>query len=106
MYAHQDWTTVVLNKTSSDKSKTKPPPVQKQPKYIAQLENDEAPKYFEKAYIDQVIKARIEKKMTQKQLATSLNEDVNRINRFEQGKEVYDHNFKAKLNRNLNISNK
>ena len=104
MYAHQDWSTVVLNKTSDKQPKA--PPIQKQPKYIAQLQNDEPPKYFDKPYIDQVVKSRIERKLTQKQLATTMNEDVNRINRFEQGKEVYDHKLKVKLNRYLNISNK
>lgn len=103
MYEHQDWTTVVLNKKDPN-AKQKTPPPQKTPKYIAQLENEEPPKTFDKTYIDQVIKARIEKKLTQKQVAVLMNEDANRINRFEQGKEVYDHQFKAKLNKYLNIS--
>ena len=104
MYNHQDWETVVLNKTTD--KQTKAPPVQNQPKYLAQLENDEAPKYFDREYIDTIIKARCDRKLTQKLLATSINEDVSRINRFEQGKEVYNHNLKAKLNRYLSISSK
>lgn len=104
MYAHQDWTTVVINKSTDKKQKA--PPVQKQPKYLSQLENDEPPKHFEKSYIDQVVKARMEKQLTQKQLASMMSEDASRINRFEQGKEVYDHQFKSKLNKCLNIAKK
>lgn len=108
MYEHQDWNTVIINKSGQKAATLSKPLVQKQPKYLSQLnENDNVapPKQFDRTYIAQVIKARLDKKLTQKDLASLVNEDVNRINRFEQGKEVYDHKLKSKLNRHLGITN-
>jgi ribosome-binding protein aMBF1 (putative translation factor) len=102
MYAHQDWTPVILRKTSVP-SKTQH--FQKPPKYQRGLDDEDVTsvKQFEKEYIQSVIKARIEKKWTQKDLATAINQDTNRISRFEQAKEPYDHQLKAKINKVLNI---
>jgi ribosome-binding protein aMBF1 (putative translation factor) len=104
MFAHQDWTEVVFKKHNDT------PKVHHQhlPQHLKQLKDDDvvAPKLFEKSYIQEVIKKRVERKWNQKQLATALNVDAHRIQRFEQGSEVYDHQLKHKLNRVLGIASK
>lgn len=102
---HQDWTPVILRKKKENKEVQKHVS-QFQPQYKSQLnENTEEfkNKTFDKAYIDDVIAKRVERKWNQKQLATAINVDVHVIQRFEQGKEVYDHILKSKLNRALGI---
>ncbi len=102
---HQDWTPVILKKKKENKEVQKQVS-QFQPQYKSQLdENTEEfkNKTFDKSYIDSVIAKRVEKKWNQKQLATAINVDVHVIQRFEQGKEVYDHTLKSKLNRVLGI---
>lgn len=108
---HQDWTTVVFKKRqeTQEKREVQKRVSQHQPGYIASLADPTehtTAKMFEKAYIDEVIAKRTDRKWTQKQLATALNVDAHRIQRFEQGKEVYDHTLKSKLNRVLGISSK
>jgi ribosome-binding protein aMBF1 (putative translation factor) len=102
MYTHQDWTPVILRKTSVS-SKTQH--IQKAPKYQRGLDDNDVTsvKQFENEYIQSVIKARLDKKWTQKDLATAINQETNRISRFEQAKEPYDHQLKAKINKVLNI---
>jgi ribosome-binding protein aMBF1 (putative translation factor) len=106
MFAHQDWTPVVFKKTNTKRQGQ----IQdhNEPQHLKKLEEDDvvAPKVFDRSYIQEVIKKRTERKWNQKQLATALNVDVHRIQRFEQGNEVYDHQFKHKLNRVLGISSK
>lgn len=109
MYQHQDWTPVVFKKNTEQKERNKEVAKtvsQFQPQYKAQLdENTESfqTKLFDKDYAETVIRKRIEKKWNQKQLASAINVDVHVIQRLEQGKEVYDHAIKMKLNRILNI---
>lgn len=107
-FMEQDWTTVVFKKRgpTQEQKEAQKRASQSQPGYISNLADateHTTAKMFEKAYIDQVIAKRAEKKWTQKQLATAINVEANRIQRFEQGKEVYDHNLKSKLNRALDI---
>lgn len=100
MQNFQDWTTVVFKKKNTQTTSK----CQLQPQYQRQLdENDLQNKMFDKEYIQTVIKKRNEKKWNQKQLATSIRVDVHVIQRFEQGKEVYDHGLKSKLNSVLDI---
>lgn len=107
MFEHQDWTPVVFKKEIMTKAKTGIKAIsQLQPQYKALLnENTESfqTKMFEKSYTDYVVNKRIEKKLSQKQLAAILNIDVHIIQRLEQGKEAYDHNLKVKLNRALGL---
>lgn len=107
MYQHQDWTPVILRKNKQDAEKKQ---IQKivstgKPQYLSQLDDNETyqAKKFESSYIEQVTKKRLEKKWNQKQLASAINVDVSVIQRLEQGKEVYDHNLKSKLNKVLDI---
>jgi ribosome-binding protein aMBF1 (putative translation factor) len=108
MFAHQDWTPVIFKKTNNKPQVQGQQHHQNEPHHLKQLEEDDvvAPKVFERSYIQEVIKKRTERKWNQKQLATALNVDVHKIQRFEHGNEVYDHQFKHKLNRVLGISSK
>lgn len=106
---HQDWTPVILRKKKEKNDvqiQVQKQVSQFQPQYKNQLNNNTEEfknKTFDKTYIDTVTAKRIEKKWNQKQLATSINVDVHVIQRFEQGKEVYDHVLKSKLNKVLGI---
>jgi ribosome-binding protein aMBF1 (putative translation factor) len=106
---HQDWTPVILRKRKQNnvlQSHVQKQISQFQPQYKNQLNDNTEEfknKFFDKTYIDTVIAKRVEKKWNQKQLATSINVDVHVIQRFEQGKEVYDHILKSKLNKVLGI---
>lgn len=105
---HQDWTPVVFKKKKEVDTQARKAVSQLCPQYKALLNEDSevfANKMFEKEYTQKVIQKRIEKKWNQKQLATAINVDVHIIQRFEQGREVYDHILKAKLNRTLGITN-
>ena len=98
------------NTTSQDTLKNHKINSQKQPQYIQEL-NDSTNenlknKYFDQDFIKQVIKNRIDSKLTQKQFAMKLNENENRIKKFEQYKEVYDSAFMIKLSRVINNNNK
>lgn len=96
---HQDWTPVIFYK------KQQPRVSQRLSKQEQELRKDDHEGFdiprFEQAYIKEVIQKRLAKKWSQKDLATALNEDIHRIQRFEQGKEVYDSKLKMKLNRVL-----
>lgn len=105
-YQHQDWTTIVFRKSTNTNSQNTQSST-KQPTYKSKLDEDGeefANKKFDKEYINTVIQKRTEKKITQKQLAQIINVEQNIIQRFEQGKEVYDHTLKSKLNKALGIS--
>jgi len=105
---HQDWTPVVFKKKVVNKEKNIITS-NGLPQYVKKLNDisseDISNKYFEKDYINQVIAKRMEMKLTQKQLAINCNLDCSIIQRFEQGKEVYNHNLKNKLNKVLSIKN-
>lgn len=109
-YTHQDWTPVVFSK----KNETV---VKQSLKAVSQLDTKQnrelkdnpegfTSKMFEKEYIQDAIKKRTEKGWTQKQLANQMNVDASIIQRFEQGKHVYDSSLKSKLNRILGITSK
>jgi len=98
--AHQDWQQVVFKK--------RPPPPPKpnlEPKHIREAKQD-CPesfqtKYFEPDFVKHVIQKRLEKKMTQKDLAVKMCVDVAVINRLEQGRELYNAVLKSKLKKIL-----
>ena len=101
----QDWDVVILRKKKQNLEQNKIIS-QQGPNYQKQLNDNPEEfnvKMFDNNYIKTVINNRISKKMTQKQLAQAINEDVSIINRFEQGKEVYNHQLKNKLNRVLGL---
>lgn len=101
--SHQDWETVIFRK-KFDKTKTEPARPSLEPAHIRALKDDAevfALKLFESQYIKLVLKSRIERKWSQKDLAQRLNVDISVIQKLEQGKAVYDGNLKQKLNRLL-----
>ena len=108
MHAYREWTPVILRKTkqSAEKKQMEKLVSNFKPQYLSKLDDNveifKATK-FDGAYVDQVTKKRLEKKWNQKQLASAINVDIAIIQRFEQGKELYDHNLKYKLNKVLDI---
>lgn len=109
-YAHQDWEPVVVRKPSAaavQAAKAGQSRVsQLAPAHTRALDDNPetfANRTFDKDYIQAVIQKRTERKWNQKQLATQLNVDAAVVQRFEQGKEVYNPGLKNKLNRVLGI---
>lgn len=98
-FTHQDWTPVVFHKKSPP-APAAPRKPQQERRLDEETELFHSPK-FERAFIQSVIQARLEKKWTQKDLANAIREPVPRIQNFEQGKEIYDSALKARLQRCL-----
>jgi len=102
MMQGQDWEQVVFRKKQPINREVQKFISEKIPKYIENLNNykseETALKRFDTQFIKDVINARIQKKWTQKDLSMHMNVSVSRINNFEQHKEVYDAQFKNKLN--------
>ncbi len=99
---HQDWETVIFHKKPS-KSSTAP---DLEPLHLRALKDNPESfvnKAFDSKYIQAVIKARLERKWSQKDLAQKINVDVSIIQKLEQGKGIYDAQLKNKLNRVLNL---
>lgn len=107
-YNHQDWEPVVFRKKEApsekrlEKARATSNGMTKVDKALRadDREGFDLPK-FDREYIQRVIAARVAKKWSQKDLASNMNMDLARIQRFEQGKEVYDGKFKDRLNRAL-----
>jgi ribosome-binding protein aMBF1 (putative translation factor) len=103
-FHHQDWTPVIVKKRQE---KRDIPQVQLPPKSFRKLDDNPETfetKYFEKEYIQNVIRQRVERKWSQKDLAARLNVEFAVIQRLEQGKEVYNPKLKDKMNRLLGIT--
>jgi ribosome-binding protein aMBF1 (putative translation factor) len=99
---HQDWETLIL-RTKSIKPKSAP---DLEPSHLRALKDNPevfANKLFENDYVQAVLKARLEKKWSQKDLAQKVNADFSIIQKLEQGKSIYDAKLKSKLNRVLNL---
>lgn len=99
---HQDWETVIFHKKPA-KSTTSP---DLEPTHIRALKDNPesfANKGFESKYVQAVIKARLERKWSQKELAQKINVEFAIIQKLEQGKAIYDAQLKNKLNRVLNL---
>lgn len=106
---HQDWKEVVFTKKRPADNAARKAVSQLEPEHKRALKEDTdgfQNKMFDKEYIQEVIRKRTERGWNQKQLAVQMNVDVNLLQRFEQGKEVYDSNLKNKLNRVLGITRK
>lgn len=106
MHHHQDWEPVVVKKRPRGlPPETKRKISQLEPTHIRQLKDDDVDVYknkmFEAEFVREVIKRRTEKKMTQRDLARSMNLEVAIIQKLEQGRLVYDAVLKNKINRVL-----
>lgn len=100
---HQDWDTVIFRKHVKPTETARP---SLEPAHVRSLKDDTeafAVKHFESEYIKRVLKGRIDRKWSQKDLAQRLNVDVSIIQKLEQGKAVYDGNLKNKINRLLGL---
>lgn len=100
-FEHQDWTPVVVRKRAE---KREAPSVQLPPKSFRKLDDNPETfetKYFDRDFVQAVIRARAERKWSQKDLAVRLNVEAAVVQRFEQGKAVYDSKLKDKMNRLL-----
>jgi len=105
-FQHQDWNPVVFHKKNENVKKTAQ-------KNISQLISKQerallddsgegfSIKKFERDFIQRVISERVSRKMSQKDLAMTIRENVSKITNFEQGKEVYDAKLKERLQRFL-----
>jgi len=99
---HQDWETIIFHKKPT-KPTTSP---DLEPSHLRALKDNPESfvnKSFDSKYVQVVIKARLERKWSQKELAQKLNVDFSIIQKFEQGKGIYDAFLKNKLNRVLNL---
>ena len=94
--SHQDWTPVVFNKKSKDEKEKEKPTSSSSSSlsnvgvYKAASDDDiKKTKYVSKNTSQDIMSARSEKKMTQKELAQKCNMDVSIINEIERGVCVY-----------------
>ena len=105
----QEWDNVVFNKRNPKVSKDSDKNISKISKYDAtqkKLDNAVEPEKIElmpRNIIIQLIAGRVEKKMSQKQLATALNIDIKTIQNIESYKHKKDMNLAQKIARKLNI---
>lgn len=101
---NQDWTQVVFKKNTQqklEKQKIKHNPINDK---INKLDNDNEiykTKKIPNDFKTKMQQARINKKLTQKQLATKLNISLNIIQNFENGKANYDGSIIGKIKREL-----
>ena len=107
---HQDWEVYIMNapsKSSSTKStekKKKHKDVPKSVKLEKQAENDELKHKTIPRDVSQAIqKARLEKKLKQKDLAKMMNVNVSLINEIETGKALYNGKQISMIKRKLGI---
>jgi len=101
-YTHQDWTPVVFHKKPHEihQKQISQRRTNQEKRLDEETEMFHSPK-FEREFIQSVVRARLEKKWAQKDLANALKEPVPRIQSFEQGKEIYDPKLKDKIQRLL-----
>ena len=106
----QDWENIVFTKKSKEqvekekKSKIKLSDETLRLNKIDSSDRDEKHKKIEFKHSQLIQKARLIKKMTQKQLAQKLYIDINLISQYESGKIVPNRQILNKLAKELNIS--
>lgn len=112
-YPHQDWKTVVLRK---DKPIVKTPVINTVKKntssatsvttkkvYDVDGEMEIVPVMIEKKFGDMIQKARMDRKMTQKELANALSIPLSVINEYERGQGVRTGLYVSKIKKYLGI---
>lgn len=106
---HQDWEPVVLKKkTTKTKAETTQIAIQpnkQNPDRVKINDEDDMPqvKTYGKEYGISVSKARVEKKLSQQQLANQINEKVDVVKSIENGKGTYNPNVAQKIFRILKV---
>lgn len=103
---HQDWEQVILVKPKpTTEPSTSQSSKQSQPKKLRQLDGDEIVVPIKSSFeLKKAIQqARISKKISQKELASSMNVPVQTIVSYENGKAIPNNGFIAKLENKLQV---
>lgn len=106
----QDWENVVFKKKSKEtiaKEKSTRVKLSDEAMRLNKIENsdgDEGHKKISATHRQLIQKARLAKKMSQKELAQKLNMDVGTIAQYENGKAIPNRQILNKFSRELNIS--
>ena len=98
---HQDWDTIIIRSPHSKPEKEKKPHVEVTQQMKLDANDPSKPKMVSKDLAKQIIQARTSKKMTQKQLALAVNEEVSVINKYENAKAVVSNSVLQKLRKAL-----
>ena len=104
---HQDWKTIVVKKPQENIKNSKKKPSNDTLKKISiekKAENDEL--YHKKLTVElrqSIMKARVAKSLTQKQLANSVNLSQQIISDIESGKAIYNYQHINKIKRFLKL---
>lgn len=102
-FVHQDWNEVVLKKPIEIKNVTNNNPKTNIIKKLEQNDNIVSLPKLNLELKTSIQKARLAKKMTQKQLASLMNVNVQMINQYENGKIIPNNNFISRLEKILNV---
>ncbi|EJW05094.1 hypothetical protein EDEG_00807 [Edhazardia aedis USNM 41457] len=92
MYNHYDTKKIIITKAKPEK-----------PKPVEKPGEAEEPTYVSKDIGRMIVKARTEKKMTQKDLATKINVQAKILSEWENGKGVYSKTLADKISKVLGI---
>ena len=114
-FSHQNWTPVVLNQKKTNPSNlVAKQGVNKQNSVIKTEkvwngvdpndEPDTRPVTIDKKFGQQILKARLEKKMTQKCLANAISIPDTVIAEYERGEGLHNGNYISKIKKYLNIN--
>ena len=103
----QDWETVTFKKGPNKKNNKDAPKLSDEEIRLRKVENSEDPQKQNKMNLKHcqlIQQGRLQKKVTQKDLANKLNVDVNTLSQYENGKIVPNRQILNKIARELNIS--
>lgn len=98
---HQDWTPIILRSPNKQKEEEKKPHFEVTKEMKLDKNDLSKPKTVSKDLAKQIMQARTAKKLTQKQLALLVNEEVSVINKYESGKAVVSNSILQKLRKAL-----
>ena len=104
MYSHQDWNTVILRK---EQKHSRPSTQNQTGTKEYQKMNDSSEAYHHNTVSSSlkttIVAARIAKKMSQMQLATAINERVQVVQEYENGKAIPKQYILSKMSRVLGV---
>ncbi len=115
MYQHQDWTVVTFknnnykqttNLQTETQVRHKPTCTVVSTKKLDENKEDFHHKRISKDVANEIIKKRVERRMTQAELAKQINELPSVIQEIENGKAIYNHIVMNKINRVLGLQRK
>lgn len=100
----QDWKPVILKKKSYGTTTVVKKKSSESKEYFKEYSDEKKTKYVGIEIGKKIQQARLDKKMTQKQLAQKLNCLVSVVQSYENGKAKYNGEFLSKIGRILNIN--